>query len=327
MIDYSFSLIYNYSVKILLMMRFYMKCYKCGKEAPLKSGLCSDCYKEILQNKYRKRKRRPKDNYVLNTIERNEKILNKIEPSKLSYFLLFSVFAISMILFPKTIIEFFIKGESSYFLVLLFNIIFFFVGIYLLVYLVSRDIYLTNKRIIGKWGLFKIKKMNVPLNSVQLIDTYSFGGLEIDTAKKNYFFDFVGNGRKFKFSTIEQIKRLIDSADSEKTLMTFSHSLQKKLEEYQLEETNPNMIHCSCCNELISRDSIYCVHCGKPVPENERTIDMFLAILCFLIPPVGIVLFLLNIGAYPKFAKQCLLSSVFSLFLILVGYLSLMSVV
>ncbi|MBR1539813.1 MAG: hypothetical protein IJ629_01290 [Clostridia bacterium] len=302
-----------------------MKCYKCGKEAPLKSGLCNDCYQEVLQNKYRKRKKRLKDNFVLNNIDHTEKILNKVKPSKLSYFLIFSVFAISMILFPKTIIEFFIRSQSSYFLVLIFNILFFFVGVYLVVYLMSRDIYLTNKRIIGKWGLFKIKKINIPLSSVQFIDIYSLGGLEIDTAKKNYFFDFVGNGRKFKFSTIEQIKILIDSADSEKTLLKFSHSLQQKLEEYQLEESNPNMICCSCCKELISRDSIYCVHCGKPVPENERTIDMFLGILCFLIPPVGLILFLLNIGPYPKFAKQCLLSSVFSMFLILIGILSLIS--
>lgn len=302
-----------------------MKCYKCGKEAPLKNGLCNECYKEILQNKYRKRKKRPKDNYVLNTIDRNEKILNKIEPSKISYLLIFSVFAISFILFPKTIIEFFFRNELSYFVVLVFNILFFFIGIYLLVYIVSRDIYLTNKRIIGKWGLFKTKKINVPLNSVQFIDTYTLDGLEMDTAKKSYFFDFVGNGRKFKFSTIEQIKRLIDSADSEKTLMTFSHSLQQKLDEYKLEESNPNMMQCSCCKELISRDSIYCVHCGKPVPENERSIDMFLSILCFILPPIGIILFLLNIGPYPKLAKQCLFSSVFSLFLILIGTLSLIS--
>ncbi|MBR2289149.1 MAG: zinc ribbon domain-containing protein [Clostridia bacterium] len=185
---------------------------------------------------------------------------------------------------------------------------------------------MTNKRIIGKWGLFKIKKINLPLSSIQLIDTYALGGLEIDSQAKSYFFDFVGNGRKFKFSTIEQIKRLIDSADDEKALMKFSHSLQEKLEDYKLEESNPNMMHCSCCKELISRDSIYCVHCGKPVPENERTTDLFMNVLCFLLPPVGLILFLLNIGPYPKFAKQCLLASVFSIFLILAGALSLLSV-
>ena len=303
-----------------------MKCYKCGKEAPLKSGLCNDCYREILQNKYRKRKNRPKDNFVLSNIERNEKILNKIEPNKISYILLLILFAISFILFPKTIYEFFVNGQKNYFLVLIFNILLFFIGVYFTIYLTARDVYLTNKRVIGKWGLFKIRKINIPLNSIQLIDTYPLGGLEIDTAKKSYFFDFVGNGRKFKFSTIEQIKRLIDSADSESALMKFSHSLQEKLDDYQLEEANPNMMHCACCKELISKDSIYCVHCGKPVPENERSADIFIGTLCFLLPPIGIILFLLNIGPYPKFAKQCLLSSVFSLFLILVTLLSLMSI-
>lgn len=303
-----------------------MKCYKCGKEAPLRSGLCNDCYKEILQNKYRKRKKLPSDNFILNNIERTEKLLSKVEPSKLSFFLLFSVFAISMILFPKTIFEFFINNQKTYFLVLIFNILFFFIGIYLTIYIKSRDIYLTNKRIIGKWGLFIIKKINIPLNAIQSIDTYSLGGLEIDSSQKSYFFDFVGNGRKFKFSTIEQIKILIDSANDEKTLMKFSHSLQEKLDEYHLEEYNPNMIHCSCCKELISRDSIYCVHCGKPIVENERSIDMFLGILCFFIPPIGLLLFLLNIGPYPKFAKQCLLSSVVSLFFILIILLSLISI-
>lgn len=303
-----------------------MKCYKCGKEAPLKNGLCNDCYKEILQNKYRKRRKRPKDNFILNNIERNEKILNKLEPNKLSFFLLLAIFAISFVLFPKTIFEFFVNGQKSYFVVLIFNIFLFFIGTYLTIYLVARDVYLTNKRIIGKWGLFKIRKVNIPLSSIQLIDTYSFGGLEIDTLKKNYFFDFIGNGRKFKFSTIEQIKRLIDSADNETTLMTFSHSLQEKLEEYQLEESNPNMMHCNCCKELISKDSLYCVHCGKPIPENERSVDIFMSVLCFCLPPIGFIVFLLNIGPFPKFAKQCLLSSVFSTFLILVTCLSLMSI-
>lgn len=303
-----------------------MKCYKCGKEAPLRNGLCNDCYKEILQNKYRKRKNKPKDNFILNTIERNEKILNKVEPNKLSFILIFFIFAICAILFPKTIYEFFIKNQNSYFLVLFFNVILFFIGMYSIAFLISRDIYLTNKRIVGKWGLFKIKKMNVPLNSIKYIDTYSYGGLEIDGIKKNYFFDFVGNTRKFKFSTIEQIKKMIDSADTEKVLMTFSHSLQEKLKDYQLEEYNPNMIYCSCCKKMISKNSTYCIHCGNPVIENERNIDFFLTLICLLLPPIGIILFLLNIGPYPKLAKQCLLSSTFSIFILLIVYLTLISI-
>lgn len=304
-----------------------MKCYKCGKEAPLRSGLCNDCYKEILQNKYKKRKKsnNTKNSYILNNLSRNEKILSKAETSRLIYFYILTLFGISIILFPKTIIEFFINGNNVYFSVLIFNILLFFFAIYLVLYFMSRDIYLTDKKIIGKWGLFKLKRINLPLNRIQSIDTDPYTGLEIDTKEKNYFFDFVGNCEKFKFSTINQIQKLIDSADSESVLMTFSHSLQEKLDNYELEQANPNMVKCKCCKELISKESTFCVHCGEPIFENERTADLFLKTLCFILPPFGIILFLLNIGPFPKLAKQCLLSSVISLAIILIGYLSLLS--
>lgn len=173
-----------------------MKCYKCGKEASLRSGLCSDCYKEILQNKYKKRKNIIKTSYVLNHLDRNERILCKTETSKLIYFYIFSLLGISAILFPKTIMEFFVNSNKIYFLVLLFNILLFFFAVYLILYFTSRDIYLTDKKVIGKWGIFKIKKINIPLNMIQSIDTDPYTGLEIDTKENNYFFDFVGNCEK-----------------------------------------------------------------------------------------------------------------------------------
>ena len=304
-----------------------MKCYKCGKEGPLKRGICVDCYKEILHNKYRKRKlKNSKTSYILSNLERNERILKKAEISAIIYFYIISLFGISTILFPKTLVEFFINNNKIYFLVLIFNIILFFLAIYLTLYFTSRDIYLTDKKIIGKWGLFKIKKINIPLNDVISIDTYPYTGLEIDSKDKSYFFDFIGNSEKFKFSTIEQIQKLINSATNEKVLMTFSHSLKEKLNNYKLEEQNPNMILCKCCKKAISKDSISCVHCGHPVLENERNADIFIKILCFILPPIGIILFLLNIGPFPKFAKQCLLSSSLMLFIILIIYLSLLSI-
>ena len=303
-----------------------MKCYKCGKEASLRSGLCSDCYKEILQNKYKKRKNIIKTSYVLNHLDRNERILCKTETSKLIYFYIFSLLGISAILFPKTIMEFFVNSNKIYFLVLLFNILLFFFAVYLILYFTSRDIYLTDKKVIGKWGIFKIKKINIPLNMIQSIDTDPYTGLEIDTKENNYFFDFVGNCEKFKLSTVGQIKKLIDSADNEKDLMTFSHSLQEKLDDYQLEKTNPHMTRCKCCKELISKESYSCVHCGEPLLENRRNADLFLKTICFLLPPIGIIIFLLNIGPFPKLAKQCLLSSLMSLTIILFVYLSLLSI-
>ena len=113
------------------------------------------------------------------------------------------------------------------------------------------------------------------------------------------FFDFVGNANSFKMTTIMQIKKLISSTNNEKDLMSFAHSIQA----YNFESSNPNMIICKCCKEQISKDSITCVHCGQPVPENERKADIFMKILCFVLPPVGIIIFLLNIGPFPKFSK------------------------
>lgn len=303
-----------------------MKCYKCGKEAPLKNGLCNECYRNIIQNKYRKRKERPKDNFILNNIEKNEKIIEKIETGKIANTFLLLIFATSVILFPRTIVEFFIHRKNAYFLLLLFNIILFFIGIYFVIYLESRDILLTNKRIIGKWGLFKIKKINIPLNKIQFIDTSSFDGLELDTDNKNYFFDFVGNGKSFKISTIEQIKKLIDSTDNEIDLNAFSHSIQQTLKDYQKEKKFSTLIVCDCCKKSISKDSAFCVHCGHPILENERSADLFITVLCFCLPPIGLILFLLNIGPFPKFAKQCLLSSVLSVSLLIITILSLISV-
>ena len=108
--------------------------------------------------------------------------------------------------------------------------------------------------------------------------------------------------------------------------MSFSHSLNEQINNYNLNELNPNMIYCKCCNKLISKNSINCIHCGQPVIENQRTADLFTKILCLICPPIGIILFLLNIAPYPKFAKQCFICSIFSLFIILFVYLSIYSI-
>lgn len=305
-----------------------MKCYKCGKEGPLKRGICVDCYKEILRNRYKKKKKSSsKSNFILNNIERNERIISKIDTSGIIYFIILALFSISIILFPKTIMEFTIFNKKFYFLLLLSNIFLFSLGIYLTLYYASRDIYLTNKKIIGKWGLFKIKTLIVPLNDIVSIETYDYTGLELDTKNKLLFFDFVKNNNSFKQLTIIQIQKIINSTDNEKILMSFSHSILEKIDNYNTEQKNSKMLNCPCCNQLISKNSITCLKCGEPIIKNTRSADFFVKALCFSFPPIGIILFLLNIGPYPKFAKECLLSTVFSLFLLLLIYLSLLSII
>ena len=109
--------------------------------------------------------------------------------------------------------------------------------------------------------------------------------------------------------------------------MSFSHSLNEKFQEYKLEEEFPNMTYCKCCKQMISRESTFCVHCGQPIAENEREADFFLKLVCFLIPPFGIIIFLLNIGEHPRFSKQCILASILSIFLLLVIYISVILVI
>ena len=305
-----------------------MKCYKCGKEMDLKRGLCIDCYKDVLNKKYSKSRRKNKNdpNYIMNHLEKGEKLIAKMQTSNIIYICITILFAISVILFPKTILEFFWKKNNFYFPVLIANITICFIGVYSVIYFLSRDVYLTNKRIIGKWGLFNVKFLDAPLSKIESIDTFQFKAVEIDVNGRFYIFDFVSNPEKFRLATINQIKLIIDSTEDEHVLMSFTHSLNEKLEEYRLKEQHPNMTFCKCCGEMISKESSFCVHCGQPLPENEREADWILKIFCFLLPPLGLLIFLLNVGEHQKLSNQCLISSLIGLFVMFTIYLSVASV-
>lgn len=305
-----------------------MKCSRCGKEAELKDGFCPECYKEVVRKKYAKFNKKVKGdpNYVLNQLERNEKVIAKLKTSSLIYSAIIVIFAISVLLFPKTIIEFFVLHNNYYFPILVANILICFIGIYSTIYFASRELYLTNKRIIGKWGLFKLKFLNAPLDKIESIDTFKIRAIEIDIYGDSYVFDFISNPEEFKLATVNQVKNLIDSTNDEHVLMSFTHSLNDKLKEYQLRQEHPDMTYCRCCGEMISKESKFCVHCGQPLPENESQADWVLRLFCFLLPPLGFLAFLVNVGEHHKLANQCLLTSIFGLFIILTGYLSIASI-
>lgn len=304
-----------------------MKCYKCGKEANLKKGLCIDCYRDLLNKKYGKSKKKKNDpNYIMNHLEKDEKIIAKLQTSNMIYACIIILFAISVILFPKTLLEFFWKANNFYFPILIGNIVICFIGIYSTIYFLSRDVYLTNKRVIGKWGIFNVKFLDAPLSKIESVDTFQIKAVEIDVYGKSYIFDFVSNPEKFKLATINQIKILIDETTDEHVLMSFTHSLNEKLEEYRLNELHPNMTYCKCCGEMISKESTFCVHCGQPLPENEREADWLLKIFCFILFPLGFLIFLINVGEHHKLSNQCLIASLLGLFVTLTVYLSVASV-
>ena len=172
----------------------------------------------------------------------------------------------------------------------------------------------------------KKERDEIILSKIESIDTFKIKALEICIFGNSYIFDFISNAESFKIDTINQIKHIIDSTNDEKVLLEFTHSLNEKLEEYKLNEEHPNMTYCKCCGETISKESKYCVHCGQPLPENERDADWILKTLCFLIPPLGLLIYLLNIGEHPKLSNQCLIFSIFGFFIIITIYLSVASI-
>ena len=64
----------------------------------------------------------------------------------------------------------------------------------------------------------------------------------------------------------------------------------------------------------------------KALPENEIDADWILKTICFLIPPLGLLIYLLNIGEHPKLSNQCLMFSVFGFFIMVTIYLSVASI-
>ncbi|MBS6252534.1 MAG: zinc-ribbon domain-containing protein [Clostridia bacterium] len=69
------------------------------------------------------------------------------------------------------------------------------------------------------------------------------------------------------------------------------------------------LIKCKECGKEISSNATVCPSCGyKKINESEKASFGILAI-CFLIPIVGIVLFIINISNKPKYAKQCIIAS------------------
>lgn len=303
-----------------------MKCAKCGKKEIYKNGLCKECYKKTSNKKNINPKKITDPNYIIKHLDKDEKVITKMKTSDIMYACIIFLFAISIILFPKTIVEFFWKNNSFYFPVLIANIAICFIGIYSALYFFSRNLYITSKRIIGRWGIFNVKTLNAPLSKIESIDTFKIKALEICIFGNSYIFDFISNAESFKIDTINQIKHIIDSTNDEKVLLEFTHSLNEKLEEYKLNEEHPNMTYCKCCGEAISKESKYCVHCGQPLPENERDADWILKALCFLIPPLGLLIYLLNIGEHPKLSNQCLIFSIFGFFIIITIYLSVASI-
>lgn len=211
--------------------------------------------------------------YTIKKLSEDEKIISKLKTSNIIYICILALIAISIILLPRTILEIFWKSNRSYIPIMIINFAIFILAIYISMYFASRKVYLTDKRIFGKWGIFKVKVIDTPLNCIESIDIHEMKAIEIALSDKIIIFDFVSNPEDFRIATVTQISNLIDSIDNETTLNSFSRPLTSGIEK------NSNMIKCPCCGGMISKESIFCVHCGQPFKKRHQFLKQCLLIL------------------------------------------------
>lgn len=82
------------------------------------------------------------------------------------------------------------------------------------------ELALTDKKIIGKYGVVKIKKINMPIEYVTEVSVeqnwfekkFGYGTIIISTLSGNYNFDYIKSAYSFKSAVMEQL----DIAEEEK---------------------------------------------------------------------------------------------------------------
>ncbi len=79
---------------------------------------------------------------------------------------------------------------------------------------------ITNKRIIGKTGVFNTKTLDAPLDKIQNVGVketffgkmFNYGIIEIDTAAGSFLYDAVKNANSFKTAVLVQIDQAKEDA-------------------------------------------------------------------------------------------------------------------
>ena len=66
-----------------------------------------------------------------------------------------------------------------------------------------------------------------------------------------------------------------------------------------------SLIKCPECGKEISDTALSCPSCGYNMKVVNYKIPISAKIFSFLVPPVGLIIYLLNIGKNEKLAKKC----------------------
>lgn len=82
-----------------------------------------------------------------------------------------------------------------------------------LIAMLTTELAVTNKKILGKKGFIKTEEMNSPLNTVQNVKVsnglwgkiFKYGKIDITTTSGTYSFDYIKNANEFKAIIMAQI--------------------------------------------------------------------------------------------------------------------------
>lgn len=97
--------------------------------------------------------------------------------------------------------------------------IFLFIGIFWLIPAVIRmfttELSLSNKRLVGKYGLINTKQMDSPLNKINSVSVesglfgkiFGYSTITVNTASTIYVFKNILNGESFKYAILEEMEK------------------------------------------------------------------------------------------------------------------------
>lgn len=157
--------------------------------------------------------------YIERNLIRGEKIILNAKVSNVEIARASAVCIIIFLVFWVIAIWFSQYFEEDYLAIplILFESIFFlkFMSTY------SIELALTNKKVIGKYGVVRTEKMNVPLEYVTAVSVeqnrfekiFGYGNISVNTLLGDYCFNYIKSADVFRSAVIDQIDKINKERD------------------------------------------------------------------------------------------------------------------
>lgn len=84
-----------------------------------------------------------------------------------------------------------------------------------LIHMLTTELSLSNKRLVGKYGLINTKQMDSPLNKINSVTVesgligkiFGYATITVNTASTVYIFKNIANGDAFRYSILEEMEK------------------------------------------------------------------------------------------------------------------------